>query len=98
MPGNYGTFSKTAFTVNSDPGATVSSRFDSAKPGIETTTSCVPVLTFTIEGVLPMYCPSIEISASAGVEVKLHFTSVCLPTAPTKEMGSAGFGTGSALG
>jgi hypothetical protein len=59
---NYCTFSKTAFTVNSDPGTTVNSRFHCAKPGIETITSCLPVLTFATEGVLPMYCPSTEIS------------------------------------
>ena len=58
----------------SDPGGTVSSRFHRSNPGMNSTTTCVPVLTPTMDGVLPTYRPSRVISAPAGVEVKLHFT------------------------
>src|ERR1700722_14519403 len=65
-------FCKTALTVKSDPGDTVRSRFHSANPWRAKTTTCVPVLTPTSDGVLPTYLPSTVISAPLGVEPNLH--------------------------
>jgi hypothetical protein len=71
---SYCAFSKNAFTVNSDPAATVKSRFHGANPGSKIATACAPMPTLKTEGVLPTYFPSTVISAPDGVELKLHFT------------------------
>ena len=50
---SYCAFSKTAFTVNSEPDDTVRARFHGAKPGMETDTWCGPTARFMTDGVLP---------------------------------------------
>ena len=87
-------FSKIAVTFTTESGSTVSSRFHSANPGMEMTTTCVPVLRLISDGVLPTYFQSsMVMSAPEGVELNLHFTfSLSTPGAAT------GGGTGAAVG